>query len=68
METVSFNPDEVLALLPLIEASVSQTCHKECLTDEVAWTTVACLAIAKLSRLKQTIVDDESSSELKLAS
>ena len=53
MQTVSFNSDEVLALLPLIEASVTQKCSEEKLTDEIAWTAVACLAKAKLNRMHQ---------------
>ena len=53
MQTGSFNPDEVIALLPLIEASVAQKCSEEKLTDEIAWTAVACLATAKLNRIHQ---------------
>ena len=53
MQIVSFNPDEVIALLPLIEVSVTQKCSEEKLTDEIAWTAVACLAKAKLNRMHQ---------------
>ena len=68
MQTVSFNPDDVLALLPLIESIVCQSCSEERLTDEIAWTAVACLAKAKLSRLDQAALDAENGSDLQRAS